>query len=205
MAIDIPNVPGVPSLSSYAPNNVVLLVADLVAAIFGIGGPQWGIFDQNGFPAFDYESVLDFSYKKDAPTSDYQLEDGAFQSYDKVQLAFDVRVRVMSGADEQAREALISSVLAAADTLDLYEVITPEQTFPSCNIGHVDFSRRADNGVGLVVIDVWFQQIRVTSTSTFTNTQSPTTAGQQNSGNVAPQEVPQNYTEKFDSGSWSVQ
>ena len=100
---DIPNLPGVPPLSSFSTDNLVLLFADVVSAILDfLGGPQWGIF-LDGVPAFDYNSIVDFDFKQDWPISDYQVEDGGFQSYDKVQLPFDVRVRVSSGGSEFER------------------------------------------------------------------------------------------------------
>jgi hypothetical protein len=194
---DIPNLPGVPPLSSFSTDGVVLLFADVVSALLGfLGGPQWGVF-LDGVQAFDYNSVVDFDFKQDWPISDYQVEDGGFQSYDKVQLPFDVRVRVSSGGSEFERQSLLTSVLAAANTLDLYEVVTPEQTYPSCNITHVDFKRTATNGVGMIIIDIWFIEIRVTSTSTFSNTQNPTTSGQQSTGSVAATDATPSFSDRF--------
>ena len=183
---DIPQVPGVPALADYSANNIVLLVADIVSAINGFIGPSWGVF-LDGAQAFPYDSVVDFDYKQDWPVSDYPVEDGGFQSYDKVQLPFDVRVRVASGGTELDRQALLTSVIDAANTLDLYDVVTPEQTYSSCNITHVDFRRQSHNGVGLIIVDIWFVEIRQSATSNFSNTQSPGTAGQVNTGNVSPQ------------------
>lgn len=204
MAVDIPNVPGVPALPSYSPNNVALLSADLISVVGAFIGPQWGIYPAGsggnglsglignqvlgfalGGQAFPYESIVDFDFKQDYPVSDYQQEDGAFQSYDKVQLPFDVKVRISSGGNEFARQALLAAVQAAASTLNLYDVVTPEQTYPNCCITHWDFKRQSHNGVGLILIDLWFVEIRITSTSTFSNTQTPAVAGQQATGNVA--------------------
>ncbi len=189
MFIDVPNVPGVPQLPSYSPNGLALLAADAVALFGAAFGPQWGIF-LDGAQAFPYNSVVDFDFKQDFPVSDYQQEDGGFQSYDKVQLPFDVRVRVASGGTESERQALISEVKAASNTLNLYDVVTPEQTYSSCCVTHSDYKRQAQNGVGLVVVDIWFVEIRITSTSTFSNTQTPAVAGQQSTGNVAPTSFP---------------
>jgi hypothetical protein len=201
---DVPNVPGVPALSSFSTDNVVLLFADVVSSILGfLGGPQWGVF-LDGVPAFDYNSVVDFDFKQDWSISDYQVEDGGFQSYDKVQLPFDVRVRVSSGGSEFERQNLLTSVLEAANTLDLYDVVTPEQTYSSCNITHVDFKRTATNGVGMIVIDIWFIEIRVTSTSIFSSTQNPTTSGQQNAGSVAPSDAPASFSDRFNAAGGST-
>ena len=52
---DVPNVPGVPSLSSYAANTVVLLVEDVLSALFGFAPPEWGIF-LNGLPVLSYDN-----------------------------------------------------------------------------------------------------------------------------------------------------
>jgi hypothetical protein len=203
--VDIPNVPGVPPLPSYSPNDIVLLAVDVIGAILGLFGSEWGIF-LDGEQAFDYQSIVDFDYKQDWPTSDYPVEDGGFQSYDKVELPFDVRVRVASGGTEAERESLLSSVRAAAGTLDLFDVVTPEQTYSSCNITHVDFKRTSSNGVGLILIDIWFTEIRITSTSTFTQTQQPGNAGQVNTGNVNGQAPATSEIDKnFDNGNWSVQ
>lgn len=194
--IDIPKVPGVPTLPSYSPNNVALLVADAVTLLTGFLGPQWGVF-LDGVQAFDYNSVVDFDYKQDWTVADYPVEDGAFLSYDKVQLPFDVRVRLASGGSEFERQALLTEVRAAANTLNLYDVVTPEETYSSCNIVHVDFKRTNLDGVGMILIDVWFQQIRQTATSTFSNTQTPVVAGETSTGQVAPSDAPASFNDRF--------
>ncbi len=183
---DVPRVPGVPALPSYGVSNVVLLVADAVSLFNAIAGSRWGIF-LGGRQAFEYNSVVDFDYKQDWPISDYPVEEGAFLSYNKVQLPWDVRLRVTSGGSESERQNLINAVEAAANTLNRYELVTPEKVYPSACITHCDYKRTNLNGAGLILMDIWFLQIRVTSTATFTNTKAPGAAGQQNTGSVAPQ------------------
>jgi hypothetical protein len=184
---DVPDVPGVPALTSFSDSPVVLLTSDAISAVldFFVGGPQWGIF-LNGAQAFPYNSVVDFDFKQDYTDADEPIEEGSFISYDKVQHPFDVRVRVASGPAESDRQALLVAARSAAADLNLYTVVTPEDTYNSANIVHVDWKRSAENGVGVVVVDFWFQEIRQSATSTFSNTQSPTVAGQQSSGNVSP-------------------
>lgn len=200
--LNIPDVPGVPPLVSYSANNILLLAADAVAAYNYLFGTNWGVF-LNGTKAFAYQSVIDFSYKQDLPTSDYPVEAGGFMSYDKVEMPFDVRVRVVSAGTESGREALLSSVRAASKTLNLYDIVTPEQTYRGCNITHFDFARSASSGVGMIIIDIWFIEIRETSTATFTSTQQPGVAGQQNTGSVNPQPSTA-IDRKFDDGTWGV-
>jgi hypothetical protein len=195
---DVPFLPGVPSLSSYSAGGVVLLVADVLGLLSSLFGSEYAVlFD--GVQAFEYNSILDVDFKQDWPISDYPVEDGAFQSYDKVQLPFDIKVRMVSFPDQVSRQLLLAQVLAAANSLDLYDVVTPEVTFTNCNITHVDFRRQSHNGATLLILDVWFVQIRITSTSTFSNTQNPTNQGQQAGGNVTPTTPAANATPGADS------
>lgn len=192
----VPNVPGVPALTSYLSSVPTLLIADLISTI-SFQAPRWGIF-LNGAPALPMiQSIATFEYKQDWSIADYPVEDGAFQSYDKVQLPFDVRVRVASGSSAAERQALLDAVDVIANSLDLYDVVTPEKIYRSVNISHYDFRRTATNGVGMIVIDLWFQEIRVTSTAAFSNTQQPANAGQQSNGNVQAQALPSRFQSSF--------
>lgn len=202
--VNVPKVPGVPALPSYSANNISLLVADVTFAINSLFGPQWGIF-LDGAQAFPYQSILDFDYKQDFPISDYQVEEGGFQSYDKVTLPFDVKVRVVSGGSESEREALLTAVHDAAATLDLFDVVSPERTYVGCNITHFDYKRSSSSGVGIIIIDIWFTEVRESATATFANTQQPGVAGQQNTGSVTAQPAGQAINQNFDNETWSLQ
>jgi hypothetical protein len=122
---NVPNVPGVPNLASYAQGVVTLLVADAVAFLGGQETPQWGLF-LNGAPAVVAESVTSFDYKQDWNISTYPVEAGAFASYDKVQVPFDVRLRYATGSDESARQTLLNSIARIAGTLNLYDAVMPD-------------------------------------------------------------------------------
>lgn len=217
---NVPNVPGVPFLSSYSSSGLALLTADTVLGVLNALQPQWGVYDQSGVPIIasslasslglgtlassansissllsgvnliNLFSVVDFEYKQDWSVSDYPVEAGGFQSYDKVQLPFDVRMRVAAGGPESNRQALLDTVTSIANTLTLFDVYTPEQVFVNCSVTHFDYKRTATNGVGLIVIDLWLMEVRVTSTATFSNTQQPSGASPFSVGNVQPQPVP---------------
>src|SRR6266852_3939160 len=180
----VPNVPGVPFLSSYSPaTSLVILAADLVTSLVGILAPRWGIF-LGGIPIIDADSVVSFEYKQEWTVSDFPLEQGAFQSYDKVQVPFDVRVRYATGGSEVDRLLFLDSIEAVAGTLQLFDVVTPEAIYTSMNITHWDYRRTSVNGVGLLVVDIWLIEVRVTATTQFSNTQNPSGASPQSGGLV---------------------
>lgn len=162
----------------------VLLAADAIAG-FLLGPPQWGLY-LDGEPIIIADSVTAFEYKAEWTVSDYPLEQGAFQSYDKVQVPFDVRIRFVAGGSDEDRAALLDSIGAAAASLTLYDAVTPEIVYPSVNITHFDYRRTATNGVGLLAIDVWAVQVRVSASAQFSNTQSPSGASPSSGGTVSP-------------------
>lgn len=214
---NVPNVPGVPRLSSYSANPFPLLLADTAALINLVSPSQWGIFlngvpviqpataltqtlvqtlapiqavasllgASNLIPVT--ASTIEFEFNQEWPLSNYPQEQGAFQSYNKVELPFDVKVKLSSGGQPATRQVFINTVLAIGRDLRLFDIQTPEMTFQSVNCTHIDWKRRATDGVSLIKVDLWFQQIAESAAATFTNTQQPGNAGQQGIGVVQPQ------------------
>lgn len=189
---NVPNVPGVPALTSYLTDVVLLLTADAISAVFGTPESLWNVF-LDGVQAFDFQSIAGFGYSQEWAIATYPTDDGAFFSYDKVQLPFSCRLRVTSGGTEEERQALIEEVTAAANTLNLYDIVTPEKVYPNCNVDRLVYDRTAERGAGMIVIDITFQEIRSSQASAFSNTQQPGSAGQQGVGNVQGQTSPATF------------
>jgi hypothetical protein len=142
-------------------------------------------------------SIVDFDFSQDWPLSNYPQEQGAFQSYDKVTLPFEVRMRIASGGPPPLRQAFLSSCLAIANSMALYDLVTPELVFPSCNCTRIEWRRSHDKGVTLLQVDLTFQQINVASAVAFGDTSVPQIAGQQSLGNVQPQTPLGSVVNKF--------
>lgn len=182
---NIPNAPGVPPirrnpLATVA--NVLILGADLLI-LFGFNSVRWGIY-RHGRNVVTADTVVSVDYKQDWTISDYQQEQGAFQSYNKVQSPFDGRVRFASGGDLENRQALLNSIAAIAGTTNLYDIVTPEKTYRNVNVIHYDYRRRSDHGLGLMTIDVWLMEVRVDVQTAFVNTKTPAGADPVNGGTV---------------------
>ena len=150
-------------------------------------------------------STVEFEYAQDWPISNYPQEQGAFQSYDKVTLPFDVKLRLASGGDSSTRQGFLNTCLAIANSFALFDVVTPELTFTSVNCTHIDWRRNAREGAELIQVDLWFQQIAVTAAVSFTNTQQPGDAATQSLGNVQPQTPNQYVQNGFAAGGFAVQ
>lgn len=201
---DVPNVAGVPALltgfaSAASSGNVGLMVSDLVSFAFG-GGSQWGIF-LNGAPVVTADNVLSFEFKRDFAIADYPLERGAFETYAKVQIPFSPRVRFSAGGSMANRQALLDSIAAIAGDFNKYDVVTPEETYTGVNISHYDYHRSANSGVGLIVVDVWLQEVRVAVSEVSGGSNAPSSSsgsGSSVSGAGTPGDVASNYP-----SSWS--
>jgi hypothetical protein len=181
--MSIPGVPAVPSSVTLV-TDVILLVADAISFFAGFGRSPWGIF-LNGVQVVEADSVVSMGYKQDWAISTFPTEQGGFQSYNKVDTPFSIRLRFASGGSRENRQALINSLEEIGSTLTLYDVVTPEAVYSSINIQGYDYNRAA-NTVGLLQADVRVTEVRVTALAQFTNTKSPSAQSQQDGGTVQP-------------------
>lgn len=157
-------------------SSIASSVAPIIAPIASVIGLTFPIF----------ASFIDFEYKQDWVVPDYPIENGEFQSYDKVQMPFDVPIRIASGGSAFERQQFINACRVIANSLNLYDIVTPESPYVSCSVTHMEFRRTAENGVSLIVVDLFFKQIRQTQTATYQNTQTPVVAGSQALGSMTP-------------------
>ncbi|WP_345822894.1 hypothetical protein ABC766_32165 (plasmid) [Methylobacterium fujisawaense] len=178
--VAVPNLPGVPAVS-FAPGYDVrptLLAGDDPAALaaFANGSSQWGLF-RNGQSVIQADGVAAFDHRREWVVCDYPVEQGAFASFNKVNIPFDVRLVFMAGLNTANRADLIESVTAIAGDLNFYDAVMPEKVWHNLNVTHVDFSRTAQRGVGLLMVAVWCREIRQASASA----SAPGSAGAGNS------------------------
>lgn len=212
-----PNVPlglGVPPIPRLSPvvnaqNNIVLLAADAASIIRLFLGPQWGLF-LNGAPAFESIpgiggiaggavsalasllgaaslSVGQVDYRQDYRIATAPQEEGAFLSYNKVSTPFQAKVTYIIGGIAAARGAFLTAVKNYQASLALLALVMPEKTYPSCNIVHSDYRRSARNGVSMLQVDIWVEEVRITGTAAFSDTATPAGSDQVNGGTVQPQ------------------
>lgn len=146
-------------------------------------------------------STVSFEYSNDQPISTYPQEEGAFQSYNKVAMPFDVRMKLACGGPASVRQAFIDTCVAVSNSLSLFDVVTPEKVYRSCNVTRIDWRRQAQRGATLLVVELWFQQVQVASSTTFANTQQPGENGPQALGNVQPQAPNAALSSGFSPGS----
>jgi hypothetical protein len=205
---NVPNVPGVPPVPRQigaiegGVAGLVLLTQDIASFFAGTLAPQWGIY-QNNVPVVQADNVISIDYKQDWTVSDYPIEPNAFQSYDKVQLPFECRIRFSKGGSVSDRQNFLNSIAAIASTLNLYDILTPEAMYPSVNITHYDYHRVSNSGVGLMIVDVWAIQVRIVNTATFSDVVNPASASPKSGGQVTGIPPSSGIASMFQAGGFS--
>lgn len=188
---DVPNAPGVPALSSYSDAPPDELMVENTVTGYGSGlTPMWGLY-LDGAAAVVAESVVAFGFRQSWAISKYPIERGGFESYDRVTQPFQPRLQFASGTNGAARLALLSSLAAASadGNTTKYDVVTPDVIYASVGIEHVDYDRKAASGAGLLLIDVWLQEIREQNGSQ-QQAADPSGVPVQANGTVQPSDVP---------------
>lgn len=210
---NVPNAPGVPQVArAFLPNPTsiaVTLGGAVLTALFGLisSQSQWGILDSTGAFVLEADSILEFEHHPkwdipDFPVQGTGTSPTSFASYNKVQLPFDIRVRMSKGSTLTDRQQFLKALDAAANSIALYTILTPEFTYQNADILNYDVVRssQGDSANGaffLTEIDVFFRQILSVqaqySTTVLQNASNPSALPQSTTGAVLPQDVSGQY------------
>jgi hypothetical protein len=129
-------------------------------------------------------AVADVSFAKEWTVATFPIEQGGFASYDKVENPYESKVTICVGGSMTQRQQALAQVQSLASALTLVNVVTPEVVYPNANIVHYDYDRSAMKGAGLLGIDIWLEEIRITATETFSSTAQPNGSDPANGGTV---------------------
>lgn len=179
--------PGVPPLLGDV-QDLFLTATDVLSfdTLTGYGAgaaPLWGVF-RGGVPVVVADTVTSFDYKQEWSIADYPVERGGFESYDKVNTPFIVQTRFVSGGSETNRQKLLDSIVAIGDLLTLYDVVTPEAVYVGVNMQGYRYRREAQNGLGLMIVDVTWLEIREEGVTDYKNAKVASAYSTAPQGNV---------------------
>lgn len=193
------------SLNDSGGESQDLLSRDDPSASLGSTDGQWGIY-LDGAPVIIPDNIVSVDYKKDWHISDYPIEAGSFESYNKVRQPYESRVVMTRGGTEANRTDFLKLLETLSGSLDLYSIVTPEITYLNASIDHFDYRRTSEKGVSLITVMLWLQEVRLEAISAFSNTATPEGASQVNGGNVQTQPATTTEITTFDergvTGSW---
>ena len=161
---NVPNLPGVPALARSNNAQFVGAALTIVGELLPLNlfGTKWGIVSSSGASVIIPDSFVDFEYREERKIPNYPIEQGSFQSYNKVSVPFDCRVTVScSGNGKMSKQNFLAAIQKLLNSLDLVSVVTPNVTYENCNLVHVDYRREARQGATLILAQLWFQEVKI--------------------------------------------
>lgn len=168
---------------------------------------HWGIFNSSNSKVLTASHVVGIDYETRYMISDAPLEDGAFTSFGKVKMPYNASVTMVCDGTESGSSSIASELKSlvgisgfstgvtvrssfintletiVADT-NLYNVVTPEKTFINANVIGYRFSRRATNGITMIMCEILLQEVRRTASLSYTSTVKPEGAAAVQNGTV---------------------
>lgn len=196
-----PNVPfllGVPQLVRsllFQPANAVTMGAQAQHGLWASAqvAPSWGVFDDNGNKVIDPDNIYAFDSRAEWRLLDYQVQRGAFTTFNKVIVPPEQTLRMTKGGSLSDRTAFLKSIDNIAGDTNTYNILTPEKTYFSVNIMRgPELMRRSSEGAYFLEVDIYFRTIveqsaqYSTTAANTANAQNPPALPPVNQGNVQP-------------------
>jgi hypothetical protein len=197
---NVPNLPGVPQVarSILAPVTQVVIGAASIQNLLASASAApniWGVFDSNGNQVITPDSIREFGTRAEWRVSNFPVQQGSFASYNKVTLPAEYSVRMVKGGTIADRQAFQAQVEMVAASLDLYTIITPEESYQNVNVTRYEITRKGAAEAFFVSVDLFFQLIiqvgaqysTTTTTPDTSNAASPSAQPNQSQGTVTAQ------------------
>ena len=178
---NVPMVSGVPVINRTTVAPAVTPVLTILSSALWQAidtNPQWGIYDSNGKPLTDTGlsgasgvvlsamglqpilSTVGVDYSKEVRISDFPIEQGSFASYNKVELPAEPLVTMSYDGSIEKRTAFLNALDTATKSTGLYSVVTPEVKYINYSISRYSYSRYANKGLTLIIVNIWLKEIR---------------------------------------------
>lgn len=178
----VPAIDGVPTLANGTTATTgTALTGDNITVT--ANKATWGIYlASDNSLAVSPDAFISVEYDAEYRQSDFPLEDGGFETYNKVATPFETRVIVSKGGDENDRRDFIRAIEALRGDTNLYNVVTPEFTYLKVNFSRVSLARTREKGGGLITYELVLREIRSGPVTENSNTKTPAGAAVTNNG-----------------------
>lgn len=142
---------------------------------------EWGIY-KDGSAFLVPDNIVAVEYGSENRIADYPVEGGTIVSYDKVKMPSSVFVTVTKGGSISDKSEFLDKLDLMRTDLDVYEIVTPEQTFTNMNITGIKISRSADRGATLIIAEIAFREVMQTLNRSYSNTRDAASASPVSNG-----------------------
>lgn len=192
----VAQLPGVPQLiRANEAINTVKLAVGAIQKFLGSPSKQliWGVFDQDGNAVIQPDSYQGFENQNRWRIAQFPIQDGDFQSYNKVIIPRSITLKLTQGGSLQQRSTLLAALQAIGGDTNLYNIIVPEGTYLNFNCEGYTIRRMGREGAYFFAdLDVHFINIKQaksvysSTTSNTANAQNPAALPTVNLGTTLP-------------------
>ena len=167
MSITMPNVPiaeGIPAVlrSEIFPyeevTNTFAGISNTLKSLIDLR--EWGVFDQDGNLLAEAHSFVSLDVSDSAHIPSYPMETGGFISYNKVAAPSIHHIKMNHQGDVDSRSEFWRAIDEARQSIDLFNIVTPEVVYLDANITGVRREVSSTHGITLAVAEIELTEVR---------------------------------------------
>lgn len=107
-----------------------------------------------------FSSMLEFSAEKSSRLPDEPIEKGSFATYNRVIEPRSITCRLGVSGTAQRLQSEIDRLTTLSENDEKITLVTPEQSYKNMMLESFDYRRDAQNGRGVLYVDLRFKEIR---------------------------------------------
>ena len=107
-----------------------------------------------------FSSMLEFSAEKSSRLPEEPIEKGSFATYNRVIEPRSITCRLGVAGTAQQLQSEIDRLTTLAENDEKINLVTPEQSYKNMMLESFDYRRDAQNGRGVLYVDLRFKEIR---------------------------------------------
>jgi hypothetical protein len=152
---------------------------------------QWAIYSAGtSDEAILADSFATIAVKGEARVSTFPVEQGAFSTYNKVQVPKSIRIQLTCMNKLMSRDDFLRQLDYMVSSIDKYDVATPDAFYEDMTASSYDYKRTSRDGATMLTVEVVFEEVRETGSATYSvttsasqvNSTSPSAATSKNAG-----------------------
>lgn len=126
----------------------------------------WGVITPEGDELLPLSSVLSCEVRGESNVVSAPVEQGSFASYNKVSSPMEVNLSVALAGSESDIMQILTTLAAIKRQPVVMTIITPNGKHTGMTLYSISWQRRREDGIGLMFVDLGFQEIREVETKT---------------------------------------
>lgn len=156
--IGIPSLPKLASPKGQLNNLLAMGQAKLWAMIRG--DAPWGVWLHGTNNKMVVDSVLEVEISEESHVMDYRIQTGSFSTYNKVQMPYEVKIRLIRCGNTTENNAFLNWIQNSTREVLTYDIQVPERKYNNCTLISYSIERKKENGVNVIVCDCVFREVR---------------------------------------------